>query len=113
MLKWARFSGMRELKGVLTTTLESESEKLAYEFSNGVLGTREIAKIAGLGSKSTVEKYWEKWFKIGIVEPAPKVKGRMQRICSLVELGIDVPKPKVANIASPPENSDSDDDKNE
>ena len=82
---------MQQLKGILLSSLKTDAEKLAYEFSTGENGTREIAKLAGLGSKSTVERYWEKWSKIGIVEPAATFQGRMQRICSLKEVGIDIP----------------------
>lgn len=94
LLKWTRFAGMQQLKSIIVSTLQNDDQRLVYEFSDGENSTREIARIIGLGSKSTVEKYWEKWAKLGIVQPAPKVQGRMQRICSLDELGIEVPKVK-------------------
>ena len=68
ILKWTRFAGMQQLKGIMLNTLKTDTEKLVYEFSTGEASTREIAKKVGLGSKSTVEKYWEKWAKVGIVD---------------------------------------------
>ena len=94
VLKWTRFAGMQQLKGIVSTSLENDVQKLVFELSNGQNSTRDIAKIAGLGSKSSVERYWEKWAKLGIVQPSSKIQGRMQRICSLEELGIETPKDK-------------------
>ena len=64
---------------------------LVYELSDGERGTREVAKLAGLKSNSTVAGYWKKWSKIGIVEPSSQYQGRYQRICSLEEVGLAVP----------------------
>ena len=99
ILKWTRFAGMQQLKSILLSTLKTNSEKMVYEFSNGRNSTRDIAKMAGLGSKTTVEKYWDKWAGIGIVEPEPRIQGRMQRICSLEEIGIDLPKTNLEPVS--------------
>lgn len=90
LLKWTKFSGMQQLKTILQANLETEVEMLVYELSDGAKGTREIARLSGLGSKSTVARYWTKWSVIGIVLPVQK-EGRYQRICSLEEVGISVP----------------------
>jgi hypothetical protein len=90
ILKWTKFSGMQQTKTIIIQNLKSDTELKAYELSDGSHGTREIARLVGLGSKSTIENYWKKWSKIGLVEPAPQYQGRYRRICSLGDIGIDV-----------------------
>jgi hypothetical protein len=92
LLKWSRFAGMQQLRNVLSQTLKTDTEKLIYEFSDGTKGAREVAGAARLGSHATVLTYWKKWSKVGIVEPSPTHHGRYQRICSLEEVGLEVPQ---------------------
>jgi hypothetical protein len=93
LLKWTKFAGMQQLRNVLLQVLGDDTTSLlAYEFSDGERGTREVAKLAGVKSKSTIAGYWRKWSKIGIVEPSSKYQGRYQRICSLEEVGLVVPQ---------------------
>lgn len=92
LLKWTKFAGMQQLKNVLVQVLGDDAVALlVYELSDGERGTREVAKLAGLKSNSTVAGYWKKWSKIGIVEPSSQYQGRYQRICSLEEVGLAVP----------------------
>jgi hypothetical protein len=44
----------------------------------------------------TVVNYWKKWAILGIAIPSENYQGRYKRICSLEELGIDVPEPEKA-----------------
>lgn len=92
MLKWTRFAGMQQLKNIVTQNLKSDPEMLVYELSDGNRGTREIAQLAGIGSNATVARFWQKWSKIGLVEPSKKFPGRFQHISSLEELGLTVPQ---------------------
>ena len=92
LLKWSRFAGMQQLRNVLAQNLKTDAEMLVYELSDGSRGTREVAKLAGIGSNSTVAAHWKKWNKIGIVEPSKKFPGRYQRICSLEEVGLTAPQ---------------------
>jgi hypothetical protein len=91
LLKWSRFAGMQQLRTILSQNLGDESEALIYELSDGSRGTREIAKLAGIGSNATVARLWKKWSKIGIVEQSTGFPGRCQRICSLEEVGLPIP----------------------
>ena len=92
LLKWTKFAGMPQLRNVLVQVLGDDvAAALAYEFSNGARGTREVAKLAGIKSHNTVAVYWRKWHKIGIVEPSSTYQGRYQRICSLEEVGLPIP----------------------
>jgi hypothetical protein len=91
LLKWTRFAGMQQLRIILAQNLTTDIEMLIYELSDGELGTREIARLSGVGSNATVANYWKKWSKLGIVEPSEKRQGRFRRICSLEEVGLTVP----------------------
>lgn len=91
LLKWTRFAGMQQLRTILTQNLTTDTEMLIYELSDGERTTREIARLAGVGSNATITNYWRKWSKVGIVEPSEKRRGRYQRICSLEEVGLTVP----------------------
>jgi hypothetical protein len=91
LLKWMKISGQQQLRVILNQNLTTDKEMLVYELSDGERGTRELAKLTGLGSNATIAVYWRKWSKIGIVEPSPKYKGRFQRICSLEEVGLTIP----------------------
>lgn len=82
---------MQQLKSILSQSLKSDTEKIIFELSDGSRGTREIAALAGLGSNATVAAYWKKWSRLGIVEPTEKYQGRYERICSLEQVGLDVP----------------------
>lgn len=95
ILKWIKFAGMKEVKSVLVTTLDTESKRLVYHLSDGTRGTVEIAKLAGIGSHSTVADMWEVWSKLGIGENIP-VKGgqRFKRTFDLEDFGIEIPKTK-------------------
>lgn len=92
ILKWTRFAGVQQLKNILSQNLENDTATLIYEFSDGTRGTREIAGIVGVRSHATIARYWEKWSKLGIVEPSPAYQGRYRRICSLEEVGLTVRK---------------------
>lgn len=94
ILKWTRLAGMQQLREVLTQNLMNDIEMLVFELSDGEKGTREIAKLAGVGSNATIAAYWKKWNKVGIVEPSTKYRGRFQRICSLEEVGLLIPQIK-------------------
>lgn len=91
ILKWTRFAGVQQLKNILSQSLENDTAALIYEFSDGLRGTREIARLVGVRSHVTISNYWEKWGKVGIVEPSPTRQGRCRRICSLEEVGLTIP----------------------
>lgn len=90
-LKWTKFAGMQQLRDILSRALENDTATLIYELSDGMRGTREIAKLVGVKSNATVATYWKKWSRIGIVEQSPTFHGRYQRICSLEEVGLTIP----------------------
>jgi Trp operon repressor len=90
LVKWAKFETLPKLRTILEQNLPSDKEKLIYELSDGERSTRDIAKLVGV-SHVTITNYWDKWSKLGIVDAAPK-EGRYMRICSLEQVGLEVPE---------------------
>ena len=95
ILKWIKFAGMKEVKNTLVSVLDAELKRLAYHLSDGTRGTVKIAKLAGIGSTSTVFDMWQAWLKSGLGESIP-VKGgsRFKRSFDLEDFGIEVPRVK-------------------
>jgi len=91
LLKWTRLAGLQQLKAIVSQNLKTDKELAAFELSDGEKTTRDIAKLAQIGSNATVARYWEKWSKLGIVEPSQKRQGRFQKIVSLEEIGLSLP----------------------
>jgi hypothetical protein len=95
ILKWVKFTGLKEVKGILTSTLNNDPKRLVvYHLSDGNHGTKEIASIAGV-SNVTVLNLWELWLKMGLGDNIPVQRGlRFKRSFDLKELGIEVPEIK-------------------
>jgi hypothetical protein len=93
ILKWTRFAGMKEVKAVLTSALDSEKKKIAYHASDGEKSTRDVASVAGFGSKTTVADLWKVWKKLGLGETSTTMGGgdRFKRAFDLEEFGIEIP----------------------
>jgi hypothetical protein len=95
ILKWIKFTGMKEVKSILTSVLDNDLKKIAYQRSDGTRGSVEIARIVGLGSNRTVANWWESWLKLSIGESVPAMGGRrFKRSFDLADFNIDVPEPK-------------------
>ena len=92
ILKWIRFAGMKEVKVVLSSTLDSETKIVIYHLSDGDKGSREIAEASGV-SDWTVRNYWKSWARFGIVEPIKVGRGeRYKKAFELEDFGIEVPQ---------------------
>jgi predicted ArsR family transcriptional regulator len=91
ILRWSRFENFPKLRKLLLDTLETDVEKLVYEFTDGERSRYDVAKEIGIPD-STVRNWWEGWYNIGILEPSGKRKGRPQKIVALEDMGIEVPK---------------------
>jgi len=93
ILKWIKFTGMKEVKSTLNSVLDTDAKKLVYQKSDGTHGLKELAKLAGLGSKTPIENMWDAWLKLGLGESVP-VKGglRFKRSFDLDGLGMEIPK---------------------
>jgi hypothetical protein len=103
--KWLRFAGMKEVKAVLTSALDTDQKKLVYHLSDGNNGSVEIAQQSGV-SDFTVRSYWKQWSKVGIVEAIKVGRGdRYKKAFDLEDFGIDVPQARPAAQPSSPRQS--------
>lgn len=91
MAKWLRFQNLPNLKQLLHDELSDDAKKLAYENTDGTKGLREVGEMSGV-PVPTVQSWWSRWYNLGIVDESPTRKGRMERLCSLRDIGIDVPR---------------------
>ncbi|MDG6913709.1 MAG: hypothetical protein JRN34_04995 [Nitrososphaerota archaeon] len=92
ILKWIRFSSMKEVKAALQANLETPQKKLIYHLSDGSRGSVDIAKAVGV-SDWTVRNYWRLWSKVGLVEPLKSGRGdRFRRSFDLGDFGVEIPK---------------------
>jgi len=94
ILKWIKFSGMKEVRSVLMGILDSEQKRMIYHLSDGNNGSVEIAKAANVGA-TTVRRYWESWYRTGIVESI-RVQGglRYRKAFELEDYGFAIPQLK-------------------
>ena len=95
ILKWIKFSGLKEVKGVLTSALDTDQKKIVYQLSDGSKGIVEIGKAAGISSTATISRYWKSWARLGLGDYlAVKGGDRFKRAFDLEDLGIEVSQPK-------------------
>jgi hypothetical protein len=91
ILKWIRFSGMKEVRGVIDNLVDDEKKRSIYQLSNGSLTVRDIGEKVGVG-KDKVASLWKLWSRAGLGETIV-VKGggsRFKKSFDLEELGIEV-----------------------
>lgn len=89
-----------QIQKVLLETLKKDSEKIAYQYSDG-RSSLEISKIAAV-SDFAIRSYWKKWATMGLVQSSSKFKGRYERSFSLEDLGIEIPSTKVVTSEQKP-----------
>jgi hypothetical protein len=96
MLKWIKFTGVKEVRAVLSNTLETDQKRLIFHLSDGNRGIIEIGKLANVGS-STVARYWEAWYRLGLMEPINVQRGiRYKKAFELEDFGLSIPQTRIA-----------------
>lgn len=108
ILRWVRFSGMKEVRSILESSLKDNQKRSVYQLSDGTRGTAEIGTIVGLGAE-TIRRLWMQWLRLGIGDSIP-VKGgdRFKRSFNLEDLGIEVTLPNLPQakpVPTPPGNN--------
>jgi hypothetical protein len=89
ILKYTKFAGMAQVKGVLETVLNTPKKRLGYQLSDGTRGTREVTQQSGLAD---VSDSWKEWKRKGIGETISVQRGeRFKRAFDLLDFGIEVP----------------------
>jgi DNA-binding transcriptional MocR family regulator len=86
--RWLRFLGLQALAPALESTLKSDSERSAYDVSDGTRSTRAVADMVGVSQK-TISNWWQKWASAGIATTDPT--GRAAHMASLRSAGIEIP----------------------
>ena len=94
ILKWQKFSGMRQVKEVLTSTLDNEKKIIAYHHSDGKNTSTIIANLSDI-TQPKVSDLWRDWFSLGLGELIPTSGGnRFKKSFDLKMFGIVVPEIK-------------------
>ncbi|QLH11264.1 hypothetical protein [Nitrosarchaeum sp. AC2] len=106
--KWAKFTGMKEIKPVLEAQLPNDSKKIIYHLSDSTKGTQEIAKLVGGISHMSISNYWKSWEKFGLGESVTVMGGkRFKRSFDIEDFGINVPElPKRVEQSTPQSKQD-------
>jgi len=93
LLKWTKFSGMKEVKPILLQKMENDTKVLIYDLSDSTKGTRDIAQSVGNVSHMTVGNYWQEWEKVGLGRyVVVGGKNRFQKSFDLKDFGIKIPE---------------------
>ena len=79
ILKWQRVQGIRTLKEIMSTILDSDEKKLTYENTDGIKGVRDVISIVKVG-QGTISRWWNEWYSQGILE---RVGTKYKKIISL------------------------------
>ena len=100
ILKWIKFSGMKEVRTVLMSILDNEQKRLIYHLSDGNNGSVAIAKVTNAGA-TTVRRFWESWSRMRIVESINVQGGlRYKKLFELEDFGFTIPQIKQASQSS-------------
>lgn len=98
--KWLRLLGLTSLRSLVSTTVQSDRDRLVFDLSDGLRSTRDIAKLVGV-SQMTVSRLWQDWLTLGICTESRSRPGRAEKLLSLAKLGIQVPKrPEFESVPS-------------
>lgn len=65
--KWMRFAGFKQVKDVLTSTLDGEKKILAYHLSDGKTTSTVISQLTGI-NQPRISELWKDWLSLGLGE---------------------------------------------
>jgi len=90
ILLWTKYDYLAT-KQKMIEHLDTDDKKIAYQKSNGERSSRDIAKLVSVSYK-TIQKWWKKWFDLGLMEQTEKYGGsRYKQLISLTKMGIPIP----------------------
>src|SRR5437667_11865269 len=93
MVRWV-FSGMRQVKEVLTSALNNEKKIIAYHYSDGKNTSTVISNFSGI-NQPKITDLWKEWLALGLGESISASGGsRFKRSFDLKMFGIIVPEIK-------------------
>lgn len=92
ILRWVKFQSIERARQVIEKEIAQDPKRiLVFELTDGERGRPEVSRLAGVPS-STIQVWWDRWYKLGILEPSPKRKGMVRKLCGIEEVGLDIPK---------------------
>jgi hypothetical protein len=96
ILKWIKFSGMKDVKATLESMLDSPQKRLAYQLSDGNHSRDQVQTASGIKGNEAMSDLWRGWPRSGLGESIEIRKGmkRFKRSFDLNDFGIEYPKPK-------------------
>ena len=98
ILRWVKFQSLERARQLIEKEVAHDPRRiLVYELTDGERGRPEVAKISGVPS-STIQQWWDRWYKLGILEPSPKRKGMVRKLCGIEEVGLDLPREVKAQL---------------
>ena len=100
LLTWTKFAGIKEVKPVLLSHLDTDVKKQIYTLSDGKNSSYDISKKVGNESvRRSISNYWQEWEKANIGELIPAQGGGMRFKSSfdLADFSITVSLPKTSD----------------
>lgn len=92
ILRWVKFQSLDRARQIIEKEVAQDPKRImVYELTDGERGRPEVSRISGVPS-STIQIWWDRWYKLGILESSPKRKGMVRKLCGIEEVGLDVPK---------------------
>ena len=73
---------------MLQQALRTDKQKAVFEHSNDLRSSREVARLADVGS-ATFSRLWNEWLALGMCVESPNRTGRAQHLAPLSSLGLD------------------------
>jgi len=92
ILRWVKFQSMDRARQIIEKEVALDSKRiLVYELADGDRGRPEVAWVSRVPS-STIQAWWDRWYRLGILESSPKRKGMVRKLCGIEEVGLEIPK---------------------
>lgn len=83
--RWLRFLGLQQIRPLLIELLRDERERRAYDLTDGVRTTRELAASSG-ASNATISRWWTRWVALGLA--TTNDHGRARHMVKLADIGM-------------------------
>jgi len=91
ILRWVRFQSLERVRQIIEKEVAQDRKRiLVYELTDGEKGRPEVSRISGVAS-STIQTWWDRWYSLGLLEPSPKRKGMVRKMCGIEEVGLAIP----------------------
>jgi hypothetical protein len=102
ILKWIKFSAMKDVSPILTSRLDTDAKKSIYQLSDGTKSAVEIAEAIKQVSSRQITRYWLEWLKPpSLGQALTSGRGyRFKRSFDLAEFGLEAEEGGLEDKAS-------------